>query len=678
MIDARLISIETRLSAIRFEVDAGGKLWQLGYGAKDEAAEGRQVAYPAGGNGWVFEPAIQAIHADGNTSTDLRVIDVTELENEFRIDLRDPEYPFFVSLNFRTYPDQDVIESWTEIWHEESGVVTLGAFASFAPAFGKSDHWLTQFHGDWADEVHMAEEKLGYGIKVLDSKLMVRAQQFRSPYFLLSRGTEASEDEGEVFGGALSWSGSFQFLFEKLPSGDLRAKFGMNPYGSAYRLKPSHRFTTPKMVMGWSGQGKGHLSRNFHTWARHNALRDGDRPREILLNNWEATYFDFDEAKVLDLMEKGKDLGMEMFLLDDGWFGQKYPRDGDDQGLGDWIPDVAKLPNGISPLCEKAQELGLRFGIWMEPEMVSPRSELFEVHPDWAIQQPKRDLEVQRNQLVLDLLRPEVREYVFDLIDRTLSANPGISYLKWDCNRYVTQPGSTYLSSEEQSHLSIDYTWALYEVLEKVAERHPQVELMMCAGGGGRVDYGSLKYAHEFWPSDMTDPARRVFIQWGYSHFFPAISMGCHVTDMGKRSLKFAFDVAMSGRLGMDVDVSKLNDEELSFSRMAVEAYKDIREVVQLGTQYRLESPYAGPRSGVLYSHDCSVVVFIFSLGEASGDQRVQLKGLQAVIRYRIEELLPAGPGVSLETLGSELMADGLDVGPMAAYTSRVFKLEKQ
>lgn len=678
MNDLRPINIETNLSALRLQVDAQGKLWQTGYGAKDAECGANQLAYPAAGDGWVFEPAIRARHADGNTSTDLRVRELNQTGDSTHIHLADPQYPFSVHLHFRTYPNEDVIECWTEVEHQEEGVVTLGAFSSFSPDFGKADHWLTQFHGDWSDEVNMAEEKLGFGIKILDSKLGVRAQQFRSPYFLLARNGPAQEDSGEVFGGSLAWSGSFQFLFEKLPQGNLRANLGMNPYASVYRLKPGQRFTTPKLVMGWSNQGTGQLSRNLQRWSRAHALRDGNRARDVVLNNWEATYFNFNEEKVLGLMDGGRSLGMELFLLDDGWFGRKFPRDGDNQGLGDWIPDTKKLPNGLSPLTQGAKERGLRFGLWMEPEMVNPKSELFEAHPDWAIQQSKRELEPQRNQLVLDLSRPEVRDHVFQTVDRTLTENPDISYVKWDCNRYVTQPGSTYLGSDEQSHLWIDYTWALYEVFEQVAKKHPNVELMMCAGGGGRVDYGSLKYAQEFWPSDMTDPVRRIFIQWGYSHFFPAISMGCHVTDMGNRPIKFAFDVAMSGRLGMDMDVEKLSSEDRAFAAQAIETYKGIREIVQLGEQFRLESPYNGARSSLMYCYQNEAVAFVYALNSLPSSD-LQLLGIDPAATYRVTEIALAEgqQGLSVELQGSHLLQVGLPVPALSELTSAIYRLTK-
>ncbi|RYZ64092.1 MAG: alpha-galactosidase, partial [Proteobacteria bacterium] len=459
-------------------------------------------------------------------------------------------------------------------------------------------------------------------------------------------------------------------------TGHLRVNAGMNPYASAYRLAPAELFETPRMLWGWSGEGTGELSRHFHRWTRRHAVRDGDRPRAILLNNWEATYFKFDEKKIVSLFDGAKSLGIELFLLDDGWFGKKYPRDGDTQGLGDWTPDPKKLPNGLAALTDAAKAKDLRFGLWFEPEMVNPKSELFERHPDWAIQQPKRALEPQRNQLVLDLSRPEVREYVFDVADRTLSENPGISFVKWDCNRYLTQPGSTYLGKDRQSHLWIDYGRALYDIFARLAEKHPNVDLMMCSGGGGRVDHGSLAFGHEFWPSDMTDPVRRISIQWGFGHFFPAIATACHVTDMGDRPLKFAFDVAMSGRLGMDMDVDKLSEADRAFAGRAIAAYKGIRDVVQLGEQYRLESPYAGPRSAVMNVRGYRAVVFVYSLGDSPAAP-LRLKGLDPARRYALREIDVTEGATPFEATleGAALLSEGLSLPALGNHKSAVFEL---
>jgi alpha-galactosidase len=676
MRDLHPIRIETANSALGLYVDDDGHLFQRRFGAKGASSADSAQSFPASGDGWIFEPALEVVHADGNTSTDLRVVNSSTAGDLTRIELKDPAYPFFVDLCFRAFAAQDVIQTWTEIHHREAGPVTLHRFASSALDLGQEDCYLTQFRGDWTNEANLSEEKLTYGTKTIDSKLGVRADQFLAPWFLLSRTGPAKEDSGEVIGGSLAWSGSFSFDFEVDPQKRLRAICGMNPYASEYHLQPGELFKTPPMVWAWSGHGTGQLSRNLHRWVRQNALRDGDKPRAILLNNWEATYFKFDEKKIISLFDGAKALGMEMFLLDDGWFGKKYPRNDDSEGLGDWMPNPKKLPRGLGALTDAAAKRGLRFGIWLEPEMVSPHSELFEKHPNWAIQQPKRKLDLQRNQLVLDISRPEVKQFVYEVADRTLSENPGISYVKWDCNRYLTQPGSTYLGPNKQSHLWIDYVRALYDIFDRLVEKHPNVEIMMCSGGGGRVDYGAMRFAHEFWPSDETDPERRIFIQWGYSYFLPAIATCDHVTTSGGHGLKLAFDVAMSGCLGMDVDLDSLSKPDLQFACRAIQTYKGVRDMVQLGDLYRLESPYEGPRSALMYARGNRAVVFANSLG-ASPSIPMKLKGLDPAKTYRVRELdLAEGhTGLSLEMTGGDLMGQGLPLPVYAKYESGVFEL---
>src|SRR5258708_21897291 len=412
------------------------------------------------------------------------------------------------------------------------------------------------FFGNWAMEMNPVTEQLTPGTKVLDSKLGVRAHQFRNPSFILSLDGPPTETSGRVLAGSLAWSGSFQWAFDHTGR-RVRALAGVNPFASAYHLNPGETFTTPTMIWVWSSSGLGDMSRKLHAWARDFGCRDGHEPRAVLLNNWEATGFDFDFKRIVDLFDPAREIGTELFLLDDGWFGNKYPRVNDRAGLGDWTPNRQRLPDGLAPLAREAVNRGLRFGIWMEPEMVNPKSELFDRHPDWVIRQPKRELELHRNQLVLHLTRPEVQAFEWQSSQNILGV-PDISYAKWDCNRYLTQPGSSWLPPDRQSHLWIDYVHALYALMEKTAESYPKTELMLCSGGGGRADYGALRYFHELWPSDNTDPTLRVPMQWDYSYFFPMMAFASHVTHWGNRPMHFSCSVAMSPRFGMDLDLTKL------------------------------------------------------------------------------------------------------------------------
>jgi alpha-galactosidase len=665
------VRLQTQNLVLEFEVGQGGRLYQraLGVGTKPERLQRADEAYPQAGDGYIWEPALQAIHADGNTSTAL-VFDGVERKREapdrelVRIKLRDAAYPFEAVLCFRLHPDRDVLEQWVEIRHHEPSAVTLERFASTSMLLLPANVELTHFHGDWANEMNPVAERLTPGTKVLDSKIGVRAHQFGNPSFLLSLDGPATETTGRVLGGSLAWSGSFQCAFDHFGE-RVRVLCGVNPFASAYHLEPETTFVTPVMIWVWSGTGWGDMSRKLHEWARDFGFRDGHEPRTVLLNNWEATGFDFDFNRIAGLFEPAKRLGVELFLLDDGWFGNRYPRVNDHAGLGDWEPNRKRLPQGLAPLAAEAAKRGLRFGIWLEPEMVNPKSELFEKHPDWVIRQPKRELELQRNQLTLDLTRPEVREFEWKVIQDTLSV-PDVSYAKWDCNRYLTQPGSSWLGPDRQSHLWIDYVQALYALMDRTAKTFPKTELMLCSGGGGRADYGALKYFHEFWPSDNTDPVRRVAMQWNYSYFFPAMTLAAHVTHWGNRPMHFACAVAMSARFGMDLDLAKLSAEDKSICAGAISAYQRIRPVTHLGGLFRLENPHGALRGALNFvSPDQSgAVVFVFQLKDGQ-PAPVRPEGIDPARRYAVHELNPAPGRAALAQegkvlSGAALMRDGV------------------
>ncbi|HXU75260.1 MAG TPA: alpha-galactosidase, partial [Methylomirabilota bacterium] len=679
-------ALKTARFGIDFRVGDDGRLYQRAIGAPEvnQRSERWDEAYPQAGDGYIWEPALQAVHADGNTSTSL-VYDGLTRTNEavgrelVRIRLRDPAYPFEVALCFRLHQDRDVVEQWAEIRHRESHPVQLERMASSGLLVMPTNLHLMHFFGDWATEMSPIIESLTPGTKVIDSKLGVRAHQFRNPSFVLSLDGPPAEASGRVLAGSLAWSGSFQCAFDHF-GGRVRALAGVNPFASTYHLKAGEVFVSPTMIWVWSSTGLGEMSRKFHAWARDFGFRDGRQPREVLLNNWEATGFDFDFQRIVGLYDPAKAVGTELFLLDDGWFGNKYPRVNDRAGLGDWAPNRRRLPNGLAPLAAEAVKRGLRFGLWIEPEMVNPKSELFDRHPDWVIAQPKRELELQRNQMVLDLTRPQVQQFEWKVIQDTLSV-PGISYAKWDCNRYLTQPGSTGLAPDRQSHLWIDYVHQLYALMDRTVKTFPKTELMLCSGGGGRVDYGALKRFHEFWPSDNTDPIVRVPMQWDYSYFFPLMTVASHVTHSGNRPMHFACSVAMSARFGMDLDLVKLPPEDKAICAGAITAYKHIREVTQLGDLYRLERPHNAPRGALNFvAGDRSrAVVFLFQLKDGEA-QPVRPQGLDPAKKYVVRELNPPPARAALAQegkafTGEQLMRDGLLPSSARALEARVIEL---
>ncbi len=517
-------------------------------------------AYSTAGTYSLTEPALQVTHADGNASLDLKYIShaVQHIDNNTTLTsilLQDDLYPFKVTLLYKVWQQENVTEQWAEISHSEKQPVVLQKYASANLYLAGKDFYLTTFQGQYAKEMQPATTRLEQGMRSIESKLGTRAMLLQSPDFILGLGKPATETEGSVVIGQLAWSGNFKLEFEVDSYHNLRFIAGINPFASAYTLMPGKLFKTPSLIYSFSDHGTGMASRQLHDWARNYRLLDGNGERLTLLNNWEATYFDFDENKISGLFKGAAKLGVDMFLLDDGWFGNKYPRNGDHAGLGDWQENIKKLPHGLGYLVKEAQQEQLKFGVWIEPEMVNPKSELYEKHPDWVIKQPDRPEIYFRNQLVLDVSNPQVQNFIYNIVDSLFIKNPGLAFIKWDCNSPVYNSYSAYLQKQHlpQSHLPVEYVRGLYSVLERIRAKYPHIPMMLCSGGGGRADYELLKYFTEFWPSDDTEPVERIFMQWNYSYFFPSIATDNHVTDWGKQPIKFRVDVASMGKLGFDI-----------------------------------------------------------------------------------------------------------------------------
>ena len=694
--DNPIINIQTADVSLIFKVGDDGRLHQS-YLGKRLMFDADIAHLPLGTEAYLthgmedyFEPAIHILHNDGNSSLLLKYISHTTNSlspgvEETVITLQDDKYPVSVKLFYVTYAKENIIKTYTEISHKEKKPVTVYKYASSMLHLNRDKYFLTEFAGDWAHEANVIEQPLEFGKKVIDTKLGARANMFASPFFQLSVDEQSEENRGEVLVGTLGWTGNFNFTFEVDNKNELRVISGINPYASEYILQPNEVFRTPDFYFTYSFTGKGQASRNLHNWARKYQLKDGEKTRMTLLNNWEATYFDFDEEKLSGLMDDAVKLGVDMFLLDDGWFANKYPRSSDHQGLGDWEETMNKLPNGVGHLVSEAQKRNIKFGIWIEPEMVNPKSELYEKHKDWVIHLPNRDEYYFRNQLVLDLSNPKVQDFVFGVVDNLMTNYPGIAFFKWDCNSPITNIYSHYLKGK-QSHLYIEYVRGLYNVLERVKQKYPDLPMMLCSGGGGRSDYEALKYFTEFWPSDNTDPIERLFIQWGYSQVFPAKTLCAHVTTWNKNtSIKFRTDVAMMGKLGFDIKLTDMSEDERVFCRNAVSNYNRLKPVVLEGDMYRLVSPYAGNHTSTMYvkADKSKAVVYAFDIHPRYGEKTlpVRLCGLDATKKYRIKEInqMPGAnsslPNDGQQFSGDYLMNVGLNLFTTNQLYSRVIEI---
>lgn len=675
-----------------YERDVRDFPWNV-YAASDGSVSKRGwEVYSGSGNEDFFEPALGISHSDGNLSTILYYVtsynQPVEGGVETVIQLRDDQYPVDVILHYVAYPKENIIKTWSEIKHQERKPIILSTYASTMLYFNNSSYYLTEFSGDWAKEAHMSSQQLQFGKKVIDTKLGSRAAMHAYPFFEVGLDQPVNEHQGTVLMGTLGWTGNFRFTFEVDNVGNLRVIPAINPYASNYELKAGEVFSTPEFIFTLSYNGTGEGSRNFHEWAINYSLKDGQNDRMTLLNNWENTKFNFNEEILVKLMKEAKYLGVDMFLLDDGWFGNKYPRKNDRAGLGDWEVTQDKLPGGISALVKSAEKAGVKFGIWIEPEMVNPKSALFEKHPDWAIKLPNRETYYYRNQLVLDLSNPKVQDYVYNVVAGILEENPGVAFFKWDCNSPITNIYSPYWK-EKQGQLYIEHVRGICNVLKRIKKNYPDVPMMLCSGGGARCDYEALKYFTEFWCSDNTNPVERIYIQWGFSQFFPAKAMCAHVTGWNKAaSVKFRTDVASMCKLGFDIGLKELTTGEIAYCQMAVANWKRLQNAIMDGMQYRLVSPYESNHMAINYvSKDRDkAVLFAYDIYPRFKEKLmpVKLQGLDSNKQYRVDEinLMPATHSKLKANgkiySGDFLMKVGLNVFGATNLRSHVIELTAQ
>lgn len=657
----------------------------------------RSESYPAFGIHSYNDKAMQVTHVDGNMSLEMVVESVKQYEvpeaEMTEILLKDKVYPFFIKQCYKAYKNSDVIGTWIEITHQEKKPITMYKFASAFVPIRRGDNWLTHLHGTWGAENMLQEEKLTDGQKVIKNEDGVRNTTNENPSIMLTLDGKPQEETGHVFGATLAWSGNYTIKLDVDNNRVVKLYAGINEDASYYTLDPKKTFVTPEFAMTYSTSGKGGVSRNFHRWARMYKLSHADANRDILLNSWEGVYFKVNQEVMDQMMKDMSQLGGELFVMDDGWFGDKYPRDGGSTSLGDWMVCKKKLPQGIEGLIASAKKYGIKFGIWIEPEMTNTKSELYEKHPDWIICQNNRTPSKGRGgtQMILDMSNPEVQDFVFGVVDNLMTNNPEIAYIKWDANASIMNYGSYYLPKDRQSHLYIEYHKGLNNVLERIRAKYPNLLMQACASGGSRVNYGLLPYFGEFWTSDNTDAYQRIYMQWGVSSFYPAIAMASHVSadrnhQTGRRTpLKFRFDVAMSGRLGMEMQPKDMTEGDKEFAKRAIKAYKEIRPIVQHGDLYRLVSPYdkVGFASLMYATPEKDKAVFYAYRMEYLLNQvtpRVRMTGVDPQKQYKLVEMTPLkedkknsldGKVVS----GKLLMEEGIEVPFSGEYSSVVMQL---
>lgn len=675
-----------------FKVTADGLLQSIYWGARigeldtidspelsahsgfDVAANVVPQEYAGQGGGLFSEPALKVAWPDGNRDLVLNYAAHRLGRDSIEIDLRDIRRPLIVTLRYTIDRETGIVGRSAVISNRGDIEVRIDQAAAAGYTLPTNDDYrLHYLSGRWAAEWQRQDRPVTAGATLIESRRGSTGSE-HNPWFAITVDERTTEEAGPVWFGALAWSGSYRISVNTDIRGRARIVGGFNPFDFAYRLAPGEQLETPVFFAGYSKGGMGEASRLMHRFQRASIMpHEGDSLplRPVLYNSWEATEFDVDEVGQMRLAEQAARIGVERFVMDDGWFGA---RNNDRAGLGDWHVNPEKFPNGLGPLIEKVKSLNMEFGLWVEPEMVNADSDLYRQHPDWVINFEGRPRTEGRNQMVLNLARDDVRDHLLEVLDRLLRDND-IAFLKWDYNRNWSEPGWPQLAPADQQRIYVQYVRNLYYILDELRRRHPKVEIESCSGGGGRVDMGIMARTDQMWTSDNTDPVDRLLIQDGFTQAYAPAVMMAWVTDsphwMNKRetSLAFRFLSAMQGGLGIGSDLSDWNEEDFSVARQYVDIYKRIRATVQHGELYRLHRPTdANVYSATFYvgKDQAQAVLFVLQQGTHRGDPQapIILRGLNAEARYRVERM----DGKALEqgapdvASGAFWMGRGIDV----------------
>ncbi|MGB6743714.1 MAG: alpha-galactosidase, partial [Terracidiphilus sp.] len=660
----------------------------------DDSYTNTPQEYAGWGAGLFVEPALKITFADGNRDLVLHYASHKTTEHGLDVELKDIERPIFVTLHYSIDPETGVLARSATIENRGAEPVTVEQAAAAAWALPAGQYTLNYLTGRWAGEWTLNQEPIEHGEQVIESRRGSTGHQ-ANPWFAIQAGT-ADEEHGEVWFGALGWSGSWRITVERDQLDAIRVTGGFNPFDFGYVLHPGQSLETPVFYGGYSAHGLGGASRALHLYELEHILprtaaTKNDkmpRPRPVLYNSWEATEFNVNEAGQMALAEKAAALGVDRFVIDDGWFGQ---RKNDHAGLGDWYVNPQKFPHGLKPLIDKVHSLGMDFGLWFEPEMVNPDSDLYRKHPEWVLNFKGRPETEQRNQLVLNLARPDVRAYVFGFLDKLLTEND-IAFLKWDYNRNWSEPGWDQLPPDERKEVYVAFTRNLYAILEELRRKHPNVEIESCSGGGGRVDLGILRYVDEVWPSDNTDPFDRLTIQNGFTYAYTPQVMMAWVTDsphgLTNRSTSLAYGMlsAMQGSLGIGANILKWTPDDMALAKRLIAAYKQVQPTIVQGDLYRLISPLDGSEfssTETVRADKSQAVVFAFihSTQEGRGFPLLKLKGLDPKAEYTLSAIEGNASADTPETAsGAWWMNHGLEMDKdfIGDFQAAAFRLDRK
>jgi alpha-galactosidase len=643
--------------------------------------------YPAWGGVIYTEPALKLAYPDGVRDVVLKFVSGHAEGDGITVEMADIRRSLHVTLRYAIDPATGIVARSAVIHNDTSSDVRIDQASSAAwslpPAGDYRLHYLT---GHGTAEWTLQDRAITQGATVIESRRGSTGMQ-ANPWFAIGRDALTTEESGPVWFGALAWSGSWRISVDRDPLGDVRVVGGFNPFDFAYRLKPGEALETPVFYGGYSSQGMGGASRLMHRFEMTKILPQAPAPklRPILYNSWEATEFAVDEKGQMALAEKAARIGVERFVMDDGWFGA---RDNDHAGLGDWTVNRAKFPNGLKPLIDKVHGLGMEFGLWVEPEMVNPDSNLYRVHPDWVMNFPGRPRSEARNQLVLNLARRDVHDYVLKTIDDLLSNND-IQFLKWDYNRNWSEPGWPGVDPQDQPAIYVTYIRNLYGILAELRKRNPKLEIEDCSGGAGRVDLGIMGMTDQIWASDNTDPFDRLSIQDGFTHAYAPGVMMDWVTDSPNwvnnrfTSLAYRFLSAMQGSLGIGADLNKWTDADFAGATRMVAAYKQMRRTVQQGDLYRLIRPTdpSGRAATFFVSPDRRQAVlfaFLHSSSKSDRQPRIQLLGLDPAKQYRVHAVDTAEDADSETHSGAYWMGYGVEVPMTGDFQAKGLVFEAQ